>query len=404
MKKRIAWILALLLTAGAVFGCTPADPESRNESDQSGTKSSIEENTKEETEAPTEAPTEEPTEEPFGKDMDLRGIVVDYMKRMASVEWTASTLIDYSSNSKSLVYKPGQKYLGMVYNNNATGLEKFLSILDENAVSTETNTSWNESPGNSCATSIRHAYQQVSADVEYGYSFDMLPFYENTGIIAIGNIDWSQYNGTNTLTTVFAVNDRDDLLEAYALMKPGDSLVRYIDTGGHAQMITKDPFIVRTKEGKIDPENSYLYISEQNNLLNNTREYPSSWKWDYPVSFATAQNGSYLPVTIEALVTGVTKKPEFETSSVPTAEDLAGGTIKGNVKCNYCMNEVKIEVLKDGEPVISYVTYPYARSFGLKTIRNEIGLKELEAGSYTFVVTAAIGFGTEKLMEIAFTK
>ena len=326
------------------------------------------------------------------------------MVNMASIEWTAGVLIDYSSQSTTLVYKPGEKYLGMVYNNNATGLEKFLSILDENNVSVETKTSWNESPGNSCATSIRHAYQQVSPVVEFGYSADMLPYYEKTGIVAIGNIDWSHYDGSNTLISVFNQNDRNDLLEAYALMQPGDSLVRYIDTGGHAQMITKEPFVMRKSDGTIDPDNSYLYITEQNNLLNHTRELPSSWKVDYPVSFATCQNGSYLPVTIQALIDGEADAPTFEFSSAPTKEDLASGTIKGNLKCNYAINEVRFEFKSGGEVVKSFSTYPYARSFGFKTVRAELGLADLPAGDYEMTVTAITGPATETIFSETFTK
>ena len=82
-------------------------------------------------------------------------MVVDYMYAMANIQWTAGQQLDYSKyGAKNLVYESGQTYLGMVYNNNATGLEMFMSILDGNNNHIGTDAGWDTAPGNSCATSI----------------------------------------------------------------------------------------------------------------------------------------------------------------------------------------------------------------------------------------------------------
>lgn len=339
------------------------------------------------------------------EEVDLRQMVVQYMYDMANIEWTAGMLIDYSEQADpSLVYQPGQKYLGMVYNNNQTGLEMFQSVLDESNTYMSENTSWNESPGNSCATSIKHAWQQVSASVEFSYSMDMLPYYEDTGVIAVGDINWDEYDGKNTLISVLNRNEREVLMEAYALVLPGDALVRYLDTGGHALMVTKEPTIVRDADGKIDPAQSYVYLTDQNNRLHTRREYPSSWEVDRPVTFENACLEGYLPVTTAELRDGKAPVPKFEVSSTPTADDLSQGNLKGSVKCNYCINTITAEVISDGETVASVETYPYSRNFGFKTIKKDLNLDELSAGNYCLVIVAEIGLGTETLVEIEFTK
>lgn len=338
------------------------------------------------------------------EEVDLRQMVVDYMYAMANIKWTAGPLLDYSSQgSPSLIYEPGKTYLGMVYNNNRTGLEVFQSILDENNQYIGTVTSWNASPGNSCATSIEHAWQLVSPTVEFEYSVDMLPYYEKTGVVAVGNIDWSCYNGSNT-NSVINNNKRDDILEAYAAVLPGDAFVRYLDTGGHALMVTKEPTIVRNNDGTINMANSYIYLTDQNNRLHNRREYPSSWQVDNPVSFASALQDGYLPVTTAELRDGIAPVPTFEVSGMPTAEDLASGTVKGSVKSNYCINTVRMELVSGGKVVASSTDHPYTRNCGFKDLGKELNITALPSGKYTLTIVAEVGLGSKTIVEVTFSK
>lgn len=394
MKKTLVLFLITVLLLGCLSACKPGAEESKT----GPTGESII------TEESVEESEEEKTEYITSDQYDLRQAVVDYMKEMASIQWTAGMTLDYSDKGNAnLKYEKGKTYLGMVYNNNQTGLEMFQSVLGAKNTYNFITDSWNEAPGNSCATSIRHAWQQVCANVEFSYSYDILPTFEKNGIVAVGDIDWSQYDGSNTLVSVFNQNEREVLFEAYALTQPGDALVRYIDTGGHAMMVTKETVVFRDKDGNIDPDNSYLYLSEQNNLLNTLREYPSSWKIDYPMTFTQVSSGSYLPVTAQELRDGRTEAPTFEVKNAPTAENLANGTMKGTVKCNYCINSLTLTVYSGDKAVQSAVDYPYARSVGFKTVKG-LDLSALESGEYRLVIVAVIGFGSETLVDVTFSK
>ena len=336
-------------------------------------------------------------------EVDLRQKVVDYMYAMANIKWTAGILLDYSNYSATLVYEPGKTYLGMVYNSNGNGLEAFQAVLNENNQHIGTITGWSSAPGNSCATSIEHAWQQISPTVEYEYSIDMLPYYENTGVIAVGDIDWSCYDGSNT-GSVISGNDRNVIMEAYAQALPGDAMVRFLTNGGHALMITKAPTVVRNDDGSINMVNSYLYLTDQNIRLHNRREYPSSWEVDRPVTFAAALADGYLPVTCAELQEGKAPVPSFEVRNAPTAQELISGTVKGSIKSNYCLNTVRLE-LRSGDQVVACVEeHPYIKNYGLKKPVKELNIAQLPAGEYTLVVIAQVGLSTETLVEVTFSK
>ena len=336
-------------------------------------------------------------------EVDLRQVVVDYMYAMANLKWTAGTLLDYSNYSATLVYEPGKTYLGMVYNSNGNGLEGFQAVLDENNHHIGTVTGWSSAPGNSCATSIEHAWQQISTTVSYEYSLDMMPYYENSGVIAVGDIDWSCYNGSHT-GSVINGNERNVILEAYAQALPGDALVRYLNNGGHALMVTKAPTIVRNGDGSINAANSYLYLTDQNIRLHNRREYPSSWEVDRAVTFAAAFADGYLPVTCMELKEGKAPVPTFEVNNPPKAEDLAKGIVNGSVKSNYCINTLRLEI-RSGDQVVSCVEeHPYIKNCGLKNPGKDLNIAQLPAGEYTLIVTVQVGLGTETLVNITFSK
>lgn len=377
MAKRISFVLAVALLLCCVAGC--------------------------DSKAVTN-PAEQGTLTISGEGVNTRQLAVDYMKAMANIKWTAGIDMDYSTlGAANLIYESGKTYLGMVYNNNKTGLEDFMSILDEDNNYIGTVHSWNSSPGNSCATSVEHAWQQSSPSVEFSYSINMMPYYKETGVLPIGDIDWSLYNEKNTYS-IIDNTDKSVIFEAYALSLPGDGFIRYLDTDGHAMMVTKEPVIVRNADGSINPDKSCVYLTDQNSRLTFAREYPSSWEVDAEFTFNKALAGGYLPVTNAEFQSGVAPDATFDVSNYPKAEELAKGIINGNVKCNYCINVIRMELLSGDEVVASSVSYPYARTVGYKEMGKELGLKDLASGKYTLKMTAEIGFGSITLVNVAFEK
>ncbi|MBQ7330302.1 MAG: hypothetical protein IJW94_00685 [Oscillospiraceae bacterium] len=441
--KKISILLALILLLSCFAGCAPAadDPaestgsgqqqESTGSNQQESTGTSATDgqestgtNQQESTgtsatdsQESTGAPVDEPDDDIpegvlalSGKGVSARKLAVKYMLDMANLKWSPDHDINFTEfGFDKLVYEAGKTYYGVVYNNNSTGFEKFCSVLDDNNTYLESNITWNdwngwnESPGNSCATSIEHAWQQISPTVEYGYSKDMMPYYKETNVLGVGDIDWSTYNGKNT-NTILKGNDRMVVMEAYALTHLGDGVVRYWDNGGHALMITKEPEVYRNEDGSVNPVKSFLYLTEQNNYLNLRREYPSSWGVDMKMSFTEVYNQGYLPVTIAELQSDVVPNATFDVENEPTAEALAQGSLSCTVESNYCMNVVKVEILSGDEVVASAEDYPYKKVFPCKKLGEAVGLDELAAGEYTLKITAEVGLGSITLVNISFTK
>jgi len=423
--KKLCVLLAVLMLISCFAGCTPAENPDSNESTQSSGSDQQQESTgasstdsqestgtsstdsQESTGSSDEDVTDDDIPEGVlaisGKGVNVRQLAVDYMLKMANLKWTAGTTIDYSGHSPSLVYEEGKTYVGMVYNNNQTGLEKFCSFLDSDNVNTSKDTNWSTSVGNSCSTSIRHAWQLISPSVNYVTCINMIPGYQDTGVVAVGDIDWSAYNGDDT-NKVLKSHDRKVIMEAYAQAHAGDALVRFLPSGGHALMITKEPEVHRNSDGSVNIIKSCLYLTDQNSRIHNRREYPSSWEVDRRVSFSEAYQEGYLPVTCAELVSGVAPNATFELANEPTAEELAQGFLLCTVTSNYCMNVVKLEILSGEEVVATASAYPYARSLECYKLGEDAGLKDLAAGNYTLKLTAEVGIGSITLANVTFSK
>lgn len=343
----------------------------------------------------------------IGKEAKLREKVVQYMYDMANVEWTPGQEMNFGKhcNSPSLVYKPGQRYLGQMYNAGGNGIEVFLDALDAENTYVSEDTSWC-GPGNSCSSSVRRAWQQISPNVEYQYTVDMMPCFPETGVIAVGNIRWETYDGNNTSDSVLKETPKADVMEAYALTLPGDGMMRHSEqTGGHALMVTLEPTVVRDTEGNIDPDQSFLYMTDQNNTINNTRSLPSSWKVDAKVAFSKVYADGYLPVTIPELREEETVAPDFQAEGVPAGQDLLTTGVKGLIKSNYRLVSVTAELSKagsSGELVTRAVRHPYTKDFDLTELAAELMLRELPPGEYFFKVVAATGLGSDVVAEVAF--
>lgn len=335
----------------------------------------------------------------------LRQIAISYMHQMAKVVWTANQRIDYSFNNETLIYEAGKTYYGMIYNNCRNGFEAFCKALDENGVYQLEDIGWDTAPGNSCATSIRHAWQMVCPDVEYLYSIDMMPYYKDTGVLPVGDINWDLYDGKNTTNSIIKNTDKQVILEAYALAQPADGFMRYLDTGGHALMVTLPPVVVRDADGNINPEESFVFLTDQNNKLNEFREYPSSWKVDRQVSFEKAYTDGWLPVTAKELCQGNAPEPVFALTKQPTAASLqAGYGLTGHVHCNYCIMTLGASLYQDGKLLQKVEEHPYKRDVSMESLGEKLNLQELPAGAYHLVVNAAVGLGEADLIEIDFLK
>ena len=77
------------------------------------------------------------------------------------------------------------------------------------------------------------------SDVEFNYSIDMMPVGSGKGMVSVGKIRWDLYDGKNTTESILKHTPTEDVLQSYAEAEPGDAMMRYLDKGGHALLVTK---------------------------------------------------------------------------------------------------------------------------------------------------------------------
>ena len=159
---------------------------------------------------------------------------------------------------------------------------------------------------------------------------------------------------------VLTTNGAKTILEAYALAHRADALVAYAEkwyrqtNAGHARLLTADPLVIRTSNGSIDTDRSYLITTEQGAELETTtwlvnHKYTFRELLDEPSdSKFSGQFRTYLPITIRAL-----HDTELRDSYVSkyTGADAVTGPTSGRLYSNYRIVSTTVTV-KNGSQVI----------------------------------------------------
>lgn len=434
MKKLLSSLLLglLIISLAACGGATDAPATDKTEPTETAEtlpETAPETETARETETETEPETEAgtvpsvtyphvikafegiPDAEEYA-DADLRQTAVGYMRAMANVIWTAGskTSINFTFIAPSLDYRPGRTYMGMIYNWDLfSNFEAFVDTL-ENGVYNNDNATTGNVPGNTCSTSILHAWQTVSPKVDYSYTIDMMPGVRENGVIPVGNVDWSTYNGSrsvkgNTKNSVLNATPAQTVYEAYALLLPGDALMRQFENGGHALMCTGETTVSRKADGTIDPNKSYTVLTDQNTQMNNERGYPSSWGYDRHRSFSSIYGDGFLPVTIPELRDNKTEKPYIALPQLPSFNELGYGVIDGEAVSNYRLLTFTSEILKggpDGEVIASYSAHPHSKKVQLRTYITPLKIRTLDPGVYVLRLTGEVGLLEQEILTVAF--
>lgn len=344
--------------------------------------------------------------------INLRKIVSDYMREMGLVVWKAKEKIDFSkaiSITGDIIYKPNTTYRGMPYANMQCGIEPFLLDLDENGVYTGS-TDYQKCTGNTCSTSIRNAWQRVSNTVNFDYAIDMLPYYERTGILAIGNIPWDKYDGKNTTNSVLKASTKTDVFEAYAMTDLGDAVTRYLDNNGHARMITGESTVVRNSKGEIDGARSSLVLTEQTShwVTQTDSKYPTHWSVDRVFTFDSLYKDGYLPVTIAELRDNFCDEPVLNFANKPIAKTFSTTKkFRGKLTTNYRIFSATSKLLdKDGKVLFELFDAPTKnapRTYDFSSFNNVCDISSLPAGTYTYIASVELGIGDYELVNLSFT-
>ena len=213
---------------------------------------------------------------------------------------TESVSVPHVENGKQVYNDDGTPVIWRYYGNNQDN-NGFYPVGNWTTVSTPSNGAYYN---DSIADTSKFAYQVPSAE------WMGIPKDDSTI--------------TDVSKKILEYNGADVMAEAYAVTRKGDCVVMFNGTGGHARLVTSYPVVIRSAEGVVDPDRSYLTCTEQGDGLYDTKDVyddhgnlikkagNTSWRLNFVWTFNDLMNvtnsrgykhstGVYLPITIRAL-------------------------------------------------------------------------------------------------------
>lgn len=344
---------------------------------------------------------------------DFRDAVVNYMRKMAAVEWECSENfgmeVKWEHWGVDLAYRKGEIYRGMPYTGLIVSLDQFKELIVDGKYTTDQK-DWKKSPGVNCFTAVMHSTQQVECTCLL--TWDIFPHeYENPPMKLVG--EYTLIEDAGSTHQVTELNGIDVMCKAYAQLQKGDVIGWKNHPKGynftHYRIITEEPIIVRDENGKIDPEKSTVKCIEQTNKFDTDRTdgVKTTWRIDKAYTLQSLFDKSYLPVTLYNY-----EKPRDEVE-LPyiclekeiKAEELEKRTFGDNaVRSNFPIRYVRIRVYnQEGEEVLSKTKGDMARTF-------EVNLEEefaesvasLEKGKYTLKLDGGLARGNVDFAKVEF--
>lgn len=340
--------------------------------------------------------------------VDPRQIVVDYMYKMANLEWTPSTDIDLSVIHEKLYYKKGVKYYGIMYctgDRTMTDYDEFMAQLnDQNQYigPITQKSAW----GNHCSSAIRLSYDQIERNLKFGYTGAMVPS-QNKGTIIVG--DYKVEKEFTTTDEIVAINPLTVMQEAYAQLQKGDCILTCWGPTGHARMVLEVK-VVRAAGGKLNPNRSSIITIEQTNSFDKQAKDGKNTTWyvEHEYTFTDLYTAKYIPLTIKTLQNTDHKDTEFTNKSLNTAENITEGKLKGIIRSSYLeIKSVTVDVLDSSNNVVATETYANTNNdplaFQFNNRKAPEGITSLAAGDYTCLYTANTVYGSAKVAKLDFT-
>ena len=287
---------------------------------------------------------------------EMREICVAFMRFSKTALWTPNSEINFIKNAGGTEDKmtPGLIYAGVPYISSATGnVYRMMDWIDEETgvLDLESAMQYPILFGNQCSgCTYWGGWGRVINSTTQVWTGAMT---QANGFLRVGPYTYrdglANYSGEYTTKMICEENGLDVMCRSYARMHLADGFVNFF-TGGHVLMASSEPH-VEYAEGKIDPENSYILISEQgqtwHELTNEAGDvYQMKNSVDRKMTFQQLFKQSYIPFTYAEFV-GLKDVEETKygidlTGDSVTAEQLFGAT----VSANYGISDIYVS-LKD---------------------------------------------------------
>lgn len=315
---------------------------------------------------------------------EMRELCVDFFRFSKLIPYVPNASSEYEKNPNGTIENmyQGVLYRGVPYVNSGGGtgnVYRFMNYYDSETgildmERMKTNMSW---LGNHCSTGTLCGWGRVINSANYDTTNNMVQF---KGFLRVGPYtydDMMQTFDKGQLTAdICKTNGTDTMFESYAQLHLADGMVNYSSGGGHVIMASSEPTVVRTAEGKIDGNLSYITIIEQHQQFQEVKDddgttYLMEKCVDDKRTFLELYESSYIPFTFAEFL-GTNPIEETEVSFSHTGDTInAEQLFTGVVTANYgiCENYAVIKN-KKGEEV-------YRHFVGMRNIYDtKLAMKE----------------------------
>lgn len=257
---------------------------------------------------------------------EARKLCVDFFRYAKTALWIPDDTYEYYQGNS---IEGGTPFGGLPYVGYATGtVYRLMDYIDEETgvVNMKTAGRLPVVFGNQCANGAYVGFARVINSAKYGITANMVLA---NGFLRLGDYTYAdtllKYDDAYRTTTIIEENGEDVMYEAYALLKAGDGLV-YYTSAGHVIMCASDAVVVRTADGKIDPAQSFITITDQTgSIIPGTSPSGIAYNYeanvDQKTTFMQLLKGSYLPFTFAEWL-GTDPIEETEVSFSHTGETI----------------------------------------------------------------------------------
>ena len=302
---------------------------------------------------------------------ELRQICVDYASLQQNFYWTPTHRLDYICEAAGdadadgkLHIKVGDVYGGLPYGGGGMSLYSAMDYYDEKTGVFDTSSFTGKNVNtmsNHCSSSIMWGFMRVSTTVNYHGTVTMLPV---NGCIPIGPYTYDQTLerfdvSPDTFTRAICTqNGEQTMFESYALLQKADGVVTYLGEGigGHTRMILEDATVVRSADGTIDGDQSFVRSVEQYSTKTNIEVSGATvvqhGEPNKKYTFREMFKSGYVPFTIPEFC-GMAKvekaHAELNVGADATIDQLKTAILTSN----YAIAKVYLNVLDENGNVVS---------------------------------------------------
>ncbi len=336
---------------------------------------------------------------------DPRKFVVKYITDMAETPWTPETTFQmygkYQAWSYNLTYEAGQKYYGLPFLTNSRGtLEQFLNSVENGVYKGGTTSA--DCIGNACYDAVYVTLIQVCPSITFKSTEDMLPG-NNTGLLAVGN--WDSSVSSHDTPTIIKANNRQTMAEGYALLKPGDVVLKHVvaQDAGHTRIVSGGPVVYRNDNGTIDTAKSYILTVEQTNQWDKKTTRKTSWWVDHQYTFDELYNTNFVPLTPKDYTADL-KAPYINAENLLSPEETGDARkLAGTLTSNHYITEIEIEITSEnGAKLFSSKYFPRAKKVFLQDLKYNPKFYNAMPGTYHFTMKASLSSGTKTVADYDF--